>query len=340
MNAARTRRVPAARRGMWLLLLLMCAASIVVGLMLGAVDVSIDDVGQAIMGNDASDGAYVVRTSRLPRVLLAALVGAVLSLSGVLFQALLRNDLAEPYLLGVGPGALLGVTVAAWLASRGLTSFDAEELRTGAAFLGAMAVALVIFSFARRATHSPTVSVLLAGVAVGAFVHALATGFLHSAIHDWQRVVLWLLGDLSLSSFGDVWFLLIVLVVAGGWALTRVKTLDVLTLGDEAAWLGGVSVTRALYVLGGLACVLAAAAVSRCGLIGFVGLVVPHIGRRLVGPGHRALIPAVVLIGSALLVAADTMARTVQAPTELPVGIVTAALGAPVLLLLLLRRWA
>ncbi len=333
-------RVVPARRAVWLLLVALCAGTLALGLMLGTVRVSLSDVWQGLLGNDASDGAYVVHTSRVPRVLLAALVGAALSVSGVLFQALLRNDLAEPYLLGIGPGALLGVTFAAWLASKGVSSFDAETLRTGAAFVGAIAVAFLIFSFARRATRSPTVSVLLAGVAVGAFVHALATGFLHSAVHDWQRVVLWLLGDLSLSSLGDVLFMAVVLLPVVLLATARSKTLDVLTLGDEAAWIGGVSVTRALYGFGGMACVLAAAAVSRCGLIGFVGLVVPHIGRRLVGPRHRALIPGSVLIGAALLVAADAVARTVNAPTELPVGIVTAALGAPVLVVLLLRRWA
>jgi iron complex transport system permease protein len=280
----------------------------------------------------------VVLTVRLPQVLLGLLVGAALSLSGVLFQALLRNELAEPYLLGVGPGALLGVTVAAFLtAAGGMDALGMDVLRGVCAFLGAVGVAVVIFSFARRGMRRPAVTVLLAGIAVGAFVHALATGALYT-LEDWHHVVRWLMGDLNLADYRQVWTLGIVVLVAGGAAWIRARDLDVLTLGEETAWLTGVEVRRALWILGGIACLLAAAAVAQCGLVGFVGLVVPHLGRRLFGPGHRRLLPAAALLGAGLLVLADGLSRGLHPPQGFPLAVVTAALGAPVLGFLVLRR--
>ncbi|MDJ0521243.1 MAG: iron ABC transporter permease [Planctomycetota bacterium] len=280
-------------------------------------------------------GAEIVRTVRMPQVLLGLLVGAALSISGVLFQALLRNELAEPYLLGVGPGALAGVTAAAFLVGGG--AMPGAWARGVAAFLGAIAVAVIVFSFARRGGRRPAVTVLLAGIAVGAFVHAIATGALHT-LQDWHHVVRWLLGDLSLADYEKVAVLGGVLLLGGSLAWVRGRDLDVLTLGEEAAWYTGVEVRRALWLLGGVGCLLAAAAVAQCGLVGFIGLVVPHIGRRLFGPGHRGLIPAAALLGAGLLVLADALSRTLHPPQGYPLAVVTAVLGAPVLAWLVLRR--
>lgn len=284
---------------------------------------------------DDDVGAVIVRTVRMPQVLLGLLVGAALSVSGVLFQALLRNELAEPYLLGVGPGALAGVTAAAFLVGGG--AMPGAAARGIAAFLGAIAVAVIVFAFARRGGRRPAVTVLLAGIAVGAFVHALATGALHT-MQDWHHVVRWMLGDLSLADYEKVGVLAGVLLLGGALAWSRGRDLDVLTLGEEAAWYTGVEVRRAFWVLGGTGCLLAAAAVAQCGLIGFIGLVVPHIGRRLFGPGHRTLVPAAALLGGGLLVLADALSRTLYPPQGYPLAVVTAALGAPVLAWLVLRR--
>jgi iron complex transport system permease protein len=288
-------------------------------------------------GEEGTVAADIVLTVRLPQVLLGLLVGAALSVSGALFQALLRNDLAEPYLLGVGPGALLGVTVAAFVTAAIGSAISPDLVRGVLAFAGAIGVASLIFSFARRGVRRPAVSVLLAGIAVGAFVHAVATGLLHT-LEDWPRVVRWLLGDLSQAEYGEVAVLGVVLLVGGLFAWVRARDLDVLSLGEEAAWFTGVAARPALWTLGGVGCLLAAAAVAQCGLVGFVGLVVPHLGRRLFGPGHRALLPASALLGAGLLVLADGLSRVIYPPQGLPLAVVTAALGAPVLAWLVLRR--
>lgn len=320
-------------RGRFALLALFVLLAAAVGLGVGAVHVSPGEVVASLTGGSADP---IVQTVRLPRVAAGLLVGASLAVAGALFQALLRNALAEPYLLGVGPGALLGVTVAALLA--GTAALPPAGLRGGAAFVGALAVGVVIFAVARRSVRSPTASVLLAGIAVGAFVHAVATLLLHAAVSDWHVVVRWMLGDLGLATWRDIAFVAVVFVVGGGVAQARAGALDVLTLGDEAAWFGGVAVPRALAWLGGTACLLAASTVAVAGLVGFVGLVVPHLARGLVGTSHRRVLPASALLGAGLLVLADALARTAVAPAVLPLGVVTALLGAPFLAWYVLAR--
>jgi len=322
----------------WALAVLFVLLAAAAALCLGPAEgVGAGDVWNALTGQAGADdiGAEIVRTVRMPQVLLGLLVGAALSVSGVLFQALLRNELAEPYLLGVGPGALAGVTAAAFLVGGG--AMPGAAVRGIAAFVGAVAVAAVVFSFARRGGRRPAVTVLLAGIAVGAFVHAIATGALYT-MEDWHRVVRWLLGDLSLADYEKSAVLAGIVLLGGGLAWSRSRDLDVITLGEEAAWYTGVEVRRALWVLGGAGCLLAAGAVAQCGLVGFVGLVVPHIGRRVFGPGHRALIPASALLGAGLLALADAFSRTLHPPQGFPLAVVTAALGAPVLAWLVLRR--
>lgn len=320
----------------WILTGAFVVIATTLALCLGPSGVGPGDVWDALVGAASEDVTVdIVRTVRMPRVFLGLLVGAALSISGVLFQALLRNELAEPYLLGVGPGALLGVTVAAlWF---GDAAMPPALARGVLAFVGAVGVAVIVFGFARRAVRRPAVTVLLAGIAVGATVHAIASGLLYT-LEDWHHVVRWLLGDLSLADDQQVVILGAVVAVAGTVAWLRARDLDVLTLGEETAWYAGVEVRRALWLFGGLGCLLAAAAVAQCGLVGFVGLVVPHIGRRLFGSGHRTLIPASALLGAGLLVLADGLARTLHAPQGLPLAVVTAALGAPVLAGLVLRR--
>ena len=315
-------------------------AAATLALFVGSSRIDAPSLWAALTGGDVSPTVRdVVFTVRVPRVLLGCLVGAALSVSGAVFQALLRNDLAEPYLIGVGPGALLGVTVAAVaFGASGSGAMPPGAIRSAGAFLGALAVAGVIFSFARRQSRSPTVSVLLAGIAIGAFVHAIATLLLHAAIEDWHHVVLWMLGDLSLAGYQDVVLLAVVLAACLLLVLWRARTLDVLTLGDEPAWHVGVSVRQSLWLLGGAACLLAAASVAQCGLVGFVGLVVPHIARGWIGPAHRALVVLCALVGAGLLVLADALARSLFVTASVPLGVVTAVLGAPVLAVLVARH--
>ena len=321
----------------WAIGFLLVLVTLQVALAVGPAEgIGLGDVWSAVGGQHERPAVNeIVRTVRLPRVLLGFLVGAALSVSGALFQALLRNELAEPYLLGVGPGALLGVTVAALLTAE--VAMPPPVARGVLAFAGAVGVAALIFSFARRGVRRPAVTVLLAGVAIGATVHAIASGLLYT-MEDWHHVVRWLLGDLGLADYQQVAILAGALAVGGGLAWLWARDLDVLTLGEDAAWYAGVEVRRSLWLFGGIGCLLAAAAVAQCGLVGFIGLVVPHIARRLFGSGHRVLLPASALLGGGLLVLADALARTLHAPQGLPLAVVTAALGAPVLAVLVLRR--
>lgn len=331
----------AARAGATLAALLLFAlACAAVGLCLGAADLAPAQVLDALLGrgDDLLAEEIVVRV-RLPQVLLGLGVGAALSVAGLLFQGLLRNDLAEPYLLGVGPGALLGVTLAAlWLAGAEPGRMPPAGVRAPAAFAGALAVAALIFAFARRATRTPAVTVLLAGIAVGAFVHAVATVLLHAGVRDWHIVLRWLLGDLGQATLSEAGLLALGLLLGGGVAFVRARDLDALALGEEAAAATGVDLRGTLLWVGGAACLLAALSVAQAGLVGFVGLVVPHLARGLVGPGHRRALLASLLLGAGLLVLADALARSVAPPQGLPLGAVTAALGAPVLAILLLTR--
>ncbi len=304
----------------------------------GETAVGAREVAAVLTGGEVSAQARaIVLRVRLPRVLAGALVGALLAVAGVLFQALLRNDLAEPYLVGVGPGAALGVTLAALAAGgQGLPS---PALRSAAAFVGAVGVGALVFAAARRAGRWSAAALLLHGVAIGLLVQALATGLLYVAVQRWDLVMQWLLGHLVSADFGDVARLTAALALGLCVALARARDLDALSLGEDGAWLVGVDVRRAYPLLGAVGCLCAAAAIATAGLIGFVGLVVPHLARRLVGAGHRPLLAASALLGAALLVGADALARVLHPPLEIPPGLVTAAVGAPVLLWLLRRGW-
>ena len=319
------------------LIAVFTALAAVVGVAVGPSDAGLRELFQVLGGEGDATTRGVLLEIRLPTALLGLLVGAALAVSGTLLQALLRNDLAEPYLVGVGPGAYLGVTVAALLAHHAGLVPDAW-LRSAFALAFAVGVSVVIFAFATRARRGGGPTLLLAGVALGAFVSAIATALLYGALPRWDQVVYWMLGHLSPPQTLELLLLLAVLLLASLAAFVRARDLDAVALGEEGAWLLGVHVRRLTLGLGFAAAALAAFAVSMAGLIGFVGLLVPHLARGLVGPGHRALIPASALLGGGLLVLADALARTLSPPLVLPVGVVTAALGAPFLAWILLRR--
>ncbi len=272
---------------------------------------------------------------RVPRIALGLAVGAALALAGTLFQALLRNPLADPYIVGVGPGALLGAAVAGALGFAGRSIAGLSAAAAGA-FAGAVLAALLVLGVAGRRGRDASARLLLAGVAVGSFVTAVATWALYVENESWQDAVRWLLGSLA---YADGARIRLAALATGSLALLawlRARDLDALALGEEAARLTGVDVTRTVFGLSAAACLLVAAAVATAGLVGFVGLVVPHAARRLVGPGHRRLLPVAALLGGGLLVAADAIARSAR--TEVPVGVVTALLGAPVFAFLLRRQ--
>jgi iron complex transport system permease protein len=315
-------------------------AAIVLSLATGPADVSPRQVLDALAGRSAAGtpaaetAERIVLSLRLPRALLGCLVGGALSSSGVAFQALLRNPLADPYILGVSAGAAVGALCAALLLPG-----DAFLPLPFCAFLGAVIAASAVFLLARRRSGVSRERLILMGVIVGAFLNALI--MLMVALAPPGRIpgaVYWLMGDLGLGTPRRVGMLLP--YVAGGTAVLFLlsRGLDLMLLGDDAAFQAGLPVEKvkaATYVTASL---LAGSVVAVSGLIGFVGLIVPHGARVLVGSGHRRLVPAAFLLGGTFLILADIAARTVSPSGELPVGAVTALSGAPFFLYLLRRN--
>lgn len=317
---------------------LLVAAAGLLGLLAGSVSVAPADVYAALTGGEGLDPsvAAIIRDLRLPRVLLGMLVGASLALAGASFQGILRNPLADPYIVGTSAGAALG-------AAMGIVLHLPSPLPwlspiPALAFLGALLSMLIVYRLARIGNTVPVETFLLAGVVVGSFAGAMVSFLLTLAREDLPRIVFWLMGSLAQADYGRVGLVIPYLLVGGVALYLLSPALNLASLGDEAAWSLGVEVERLKLQVVLAGSLVTAAAVSTSGLIGFLGLAVPHLARMIVGPDHRVLLPASALGGAAFLVLADTAARTVAAPTELPVGVLTALVGAPFFFWLLHRR--
>jgi iron complex transport system permease protein len=313
------------------------AASVVVAVMAGPAGLPPGDVLKALLpGAEPSVARTIVRAVRLPRVLAAGLVGGSLAVSGAILQALLRNPLAEPYLLGVSSGAAFGVVV---VLSFGFMAFSPLALPL-AALLGALIAIGIVFRAARVVTRLDTRILILAGVVVGAFFSACVMLMLAFADESTLRsAIFWTMGSLSQVSWGAAGALAAYALPACVAAFLIGRHLNALSMGEETAAHLGTEVERIKRLAYFLASFLAAATVSIAGVIGFVGLVVPHAVRLLWGSDHRRLVPLCLLGGATFLVAADTAARTLAAPREIPVGVITALIGVPLFLLLLRRKW-
>jgi len=273
---------------------------------------------------------------RFPRACLAWLGGAGLAAAGMVFQAMFRNPLATPFTLGVSSGASLGAALAVRL---GLgTIFMGISAVSVGAMAGALLAITLVYGLTRLKRNCSTGAMLLAGVAVNFFFSSLILLIQYTAdFHDTFRILRWLMGGLQMVGFDAALRLLPFLVLGAAVLAARVGELDLLTTGEELAASRGVSVGRIKTTFFILVSIMVGVVVSTCGPVGFVGLMCPHICRLIVGPDHRRLLPATLLFGGAFLVACDTVARTVFAPTELPVGIFTSFLGGPFFLWLLLR---
>ncbi len=279
----------------------------------------------------------IVTQLRLPRVVLGLLVGGMLAMAGAAYQGVFRNPLADPHLLGVAAGAGLGVT--AVIATRTATGDATSNLPIGvplAAFLGAIgAVALTWILGATGGRSRTPATLILAGVAVSAFLAAAQTFLMQRHVDTLREVYSWLLGRLATAGWHDVLLVLPYAAVTGAIVLSQRRELDVLTVGDEEATSLGLHPQRSRYLLLIAASLGTAAAVSVSGLIGFVGIIVPHTLRLLAGASYRAILPLSVLFGGAFLALTDLVARTVAGPAEIPIGVVTAFLGAPFFVLVL-----
>jgi ABC-type Fe3+-siderophore transport system permease subunit len=282
--------------------------------------------------------AQIFFVARLPRVLAAALVGSGLALAGVVFQALLRNPLASPDTLGVSAGAALGAVLAiTFNADFSLLGVSAIPLATLAGSLGALAIVYGLSAARRRGASSMVL--LLAGVTLTTLLGALTTFVRYLAdFTQTLQTVRWLMGSLDVGSYGPIGAALVPLTLACAGFATLPRVLDLLSVGAESAAARGVNVPRAEKIALASASLATGAAVSLAGPLSFVGIIVPHLVRLLVGADHRLVLPAAALFGSAFLIACDLVARTAFAPAELPVGVVTAIIGGPVFLWLLFRR--
>jgi len=330
------------RRIFWTcgLLALLLFAIVVVSLKLGAYPIPVQDVVMSLVRRAIGRGEHiptdyrlVIFELRLPRIALGILVGAALSVSGAGFQALLRNPLADPYVLGVSSGAALGAILSLIWAPHVPLAMQ------GAAFAGAALTISSVYFLGRRGGQLDSATLLLAGIISASFLSAVIM-FLMTTLsgRDLRGMAFWLMGDLASAPPIHLGFLFLVLLLAIGAIYTTASDLNLLLTGEQEARHLGVNVGRVKLVVYVAASLLTGLAVSVSGAIGYVGLLVPHVMRILFGTDNRLLIPTTALGGAIVIVAADTLARTVVAPTELPVGAMTALAGAPVFIFLLRRR--
>ncbi|MEI4271804.1 iron ABC transporter permease [Klenkia sp. LSe6-5] len=336
----------ARRRYRRLLLTLLVASPVVLVLAAGAGAVPIPPADVLavlrahLLGGPVGEPVVdqIIWQVRVPRVLLAFVVGAALAVAGAVLQAVVRNPLAEPYVLGVSAGASLAAV--AVLTLGGLTSGTALASLgvPGAAFLGALATLVAVVALGRRAGRLDPARLLLAGVALSYLLQAATSWLqLRSAPNQLAAVLFWLLGTVGGADWGDLALPTAVLVLATTWLVLQGRSLNALLAGDDVAASLGVAADRVRLQLLVVAAALTAVVISVAGGVGFVGLVAPHCVRLLVGPEHRRLLPATALLGGAFLVLADLVGRLVAAPLELPLNVVTAVAGVPFFLVLLRR---
>ncbi|MDZ7735707.1 MAG: iron ABC transporter permease [Gammaproteobacteria bacterium] len=312
------------------LLFVVLLASMVFALVTGSIEISAGDLLGTLLGGGDPLQQRVIWELRLPRVASAFTVGALLALAGVLMQVLLRNPLAEPYILGVSGGAAAGALLALMAGMAGVWV-------SGSSLLGALISMLLVFALAHGRGDWQPLRLLLTGVVVAAGWGALISFLLAiSPDQSLRGMLFWLMGDLSQVRFTAM--PLLVLIAGTVLAMMLGRQLNLLQRGDLEAAALGVSITRLRIVLYLLGAVLTATAVMQAGTIGFVGLVIPHLMRIWLGTDHRVLLPASVLAGGSLVVLADTLARSLLAPQQLPVGVLTAFIGVPVFLFLMQRQ--
>ncbi len=323
-------------RGSWrvlvlLLFLFLAVLGSFLSLTKGSSVITMQQIIDILLNPGTDPRSQIIWNIRMPRTIVGALVGINLSLSGAILQAIMRNPLADPHIIGISSGAgLAGVVI--------MILFPAMEyLITPVAFVGAMLAAVCIYILAWKNGIKP-VRIILAGVAVSAFLSAGISGLMIFYSDRVHGALMWMVGGLAARSWPHVQIILPYAVLGLVLALASAAYLNILQLGDEMARGLGVNVEVTRIILTAIAALLAASAVSVVGLLGFVGLVVPHAARLLIGSDYRFLLPASALLGIAIVTLSDTFARVVFAPIELPVGIIMAFLGAPFFLFLLRRE--
>lgn len=342
MTAAAQPSAPRVGWKWWLGSTAALAAAIMIGAIVGPADIGFFDTLRAVIdlipgidvATDLSERELgILQIVRFPRVILGVIVGAALALSGAAYQGVFRNPLADPYLLGVAAGAGLGATLA--IVAGGDTS-STIPLVPAAAFAGAVIGVLLSYGLGRTVGGARTVtSLILAGVAIAAFLTAIQTYVQQRNADTLREVYDWILGRLATTGWSDVRLVLPYVAVSALGILLHRRALDVMAVGDAEAGAMGLQVGRTRLIVVGAATLGTAAAVAVAGLIGFVGIIVPHAVRLVAGTSYRRLLPLSAILGGAFLVLADIVARSVLAPAEVPIGVVTAFLGAPFFVLVL-----
>jgi len=331
-----------------LLLVLALIVTVIVSLNVGYAQIPFPDIlgilGKQIGLIDPSlispQNEAIIVQIRLPRILAGVLVGAALAAAGVLYQGVFRNPMADSYVLGVSAGAAVGASISI-LSGIGFV-FLGLRLVQVAAFFGAISAMFLVYNISRVGSRVPITTLLLCGIAVNFFLFAVVGLMEVIAGDELHAIVFWLVGGFSNVLWRDIWAMLPFIIIGIVAAYFYVRDLNLLAMGEETAHHLGVNIERAKQVLLVLASLLTAAAVSICGLIGFVGLMIPHLTRVVIGPDHRILLPTSTVIGAIFLVICDDIARVVATPfastLELPVGIITMLFGAPFFIFLFKKK--
>jgi iron complex transport system permease protein len=316
----------------------LAAAAIVTAPLVGSTHISLRRAFSTPVPFGENPDAQIFFIARLPRTLAGALVGSMLAAAGVVFQGLLRNPLATPFTLGVSAGAALGAMLA--ITFGWSFAFLGMGAAPAASFVGAIAAVAIVYALARGRRRGLSTNVLLlAGVTMNAFFSALILFVQYFAdFSQTYRILHWLMGDLDISSYDPIVTALPLVAISLVVFAWLARPLNLLSLGSESAGTRGLDVPRAQRAAFFSASLATGAAVSVGGPIGFIGIVVPHLVRLMVGPDHRLVLPASALFGAAFLIACDVVARTIMAPIELPVGVITALVGGPFFLWLLVRK--
>jgi len=278
----------------------------------------------------------IVWDIRMPRIILAGLVGAALAIAGATYQGLFRNPLADPYLIGVAQGAAFGAVLGF------LLNISWQGLEFGIipimAFIGAIVSVVIVYMIARVGKMLPVTTLILAGVALGAFFMALVSYMVTISEEQIHGVMFWLMGSFSLTRWSEVMVVLPIVLASIAVIMIYARSLNLIQLGEEQAQQLGVNVEKVKIILLAAATMVTAAAVSFVGIIGFVGIIIPHAVRLMWGADYRFLLPLSVLVGAIFMILADIVSRTIMAPSEIPIGIITALCGAPFFLYLLRQR--
>lgn len=286
-------------------------------------------------GDRWPDESTIIWQIRVPRILLATLVGSGLAVAGTSMQAVFRNPMADPFIIGVSSGAAVGAALAGLI---GLVAVFGISARPVLAFITALITVFVVYKLGTVKGKVYVDTLLLSGVAVAAFLGAVVSFMIYFARQQYHQLIYWLLGSLSLATWSEIWTMTPIVIGGTFVVFLYSRDLNALLLGEETAHNLGANPERLKKLMLYIAALMTGLAVAFTGIIGFVGLIIPHIMRLIVGPDHRMLVPAAALGGASFMIWADSISRTIIAPTELPVGIITALCGGPFFLLLLRQR--